>query len=239
MPVRGSLKQVQNDMVWRTRIMSDLTLASDDLARTMDPAMAVVLRYDDAQTLEGISMSSWYRAWIFVQSSLLRVAPFTWHHQTRLGIACPTPTMDDAATYDVAQGSLLRPHLPFCGDDWNIAFWRKLLTITNVPPLHVIFNTFGPLGPTFRGRDRMESHVLYLSTVVGAAIGFATMDPNEYTRGPTTNFRPFLRQWATGQESVLQCLLQQHEKIRRTRPMTVVPPLLTLRPIPTTTTLFM
>ena len=220
----GIIEASSDEIVWRSRIMSDLTLVSYDTA--VDQAVG----HDEAQTLQGVSMAVWYRAWIFVQSSLLRVAPFTWHHQVRLGIASPTPTVVDTAAFDVAHGSLLRPHLPFSGGR-NVPFWRRLLTITNFPAIRVTFTNFPPLGPTFRGRDMIESHVLHLSTVVGTVICFESMDPHEYSRGPTTQFRPFLQHWASGQESVIQCLLQQHEQIRRTRPMTVVPPLVTLRPI--------
>ena len=186
----------------------------------------------EPQTPLGVTASTWYRCWIFVQSSLLRIAHFTWGQQIRLGIASPMPTSSSSqGILDVAEGSLLRPHKPFAGREKS-SFMRRLTQVTNFRPLRVTFNDFGPLGPSFRGRDLIQSHTIYPATAMGVIIYFDGLNPEEYakyTQGPIPTFLPFLRNWSASQDAVIQWLLELHTESSKTRPMTVAPPLVTIK----------
>jgi hypothetical protein len=211
----GIVEASPKDDAWSQRVMADLNL---DVTANQS---------NENSSNCGIGLVSWYRAWIFLHSSLLRIAPFSWNHQTRLGVASPTPSSSNLANNDVAEGSLLRPHIPFRGMPKS-SFWSLLSETSNFPPLRVTFNSFGPLGPTFRGRDMIESMMIYPASVLGTLVCFEKMDPHEYLRGPTTNFRPFLQSWVNGGDVVIQTILHLHEQARRTRPMNVIPPLISL-----------
>lgn len=180
----------------------------------------------------GVTASTWYRCWIFVQSTLLRIAHFTWGQQIQLGIASPMPTSSSSqGILDVSEGSLLRPHKPFAGCEKS-SIMRRLTLVTNFGPLRVTFNDFGPLGPSFRGRDLIQSHTIYPATTMGVIIYFDGLNPEEYakcTQGPIPSFLPFLRNWSASQDTVIQWLLELHTESSKSRPMTVAPPLVTIK----------
>jgi hypothetical protein len=215
----GIVEASPAEATWMDDIVNDLHVAADELS---DDPIAGGIKHTSP-----VKPTSWYRAWIFVHSSLLRVAPFTWNHQMRLGIA--SPISSSPASLDVAEGSLLRPHAPFTGCS-KIAMMRTLSRMSDFSPIRARFNDFARLGVrSFRGRDSIESVTCYPVSVVGTAICFEQLPHEEYCRpGPASNFRPFLREWVQEQDSVIQFLLQLHVQSRRNRPMTVLPPRITL-----------
>lgn len=169
-----------------------------------------------------------YHAWIYLHSTLLRIAPFTWEQQKHLGIALPTSAY--TSSLDVAKGSLLRPHLPFyCGRHNNhakrVQLWEAL---RNLGSHRTKLNSFGRLGPTFRGRDLIRSQTVFPSGCLGVSRDLFNMNPDEYSN--VAELSPFLRSWASSSdESTISWLLFMHIEAGRTRPMTVAPPLVTVK----------
>jgi hypothetical protein len=178
---------------------------------------------DDAQgfTAVGAAASTWYRCWIFVHSTLLRTAPFTWGQQVRLRIA--------KGVIDVPGDLRLRQHRPFAGFD-KTRFMRRLALLTNFESLKVNFIDFGPLGPTFRGRDLIQSHTVFPSSALGVAICFSDWSQADYDESYIDGSPPaFLHSWSAGQDSIIQWLLLLHTESTRSRPITVAPHLVTIR----------
>lgn len=171
----------------------------------------------DAIPTSSVSASSWYRTWVFIHSSVLRLAPFSWTQQSRLGIF----TSPQPPPVDVALGTLFRPPEAFTGC-CKLAVMRTLSRLTNFSSLKVRFNNFGPLGPAFRGRDLVESISYHPVSVMGMCIFFQQEQLDDCSR-------PFVRAWANEEDAVIQCLLLLHEQSRKIRPMTVLPPLVSLR----------
>ena len=170
-----------------------------------------------------------YRAWIYLHSTLLRTAPFTWEQQSRLGII--SPLSSHSSFLDVAQGSLLLPHHPFVhgrnsknNHTKRIQLWDALRSLQS---LRTTLNDFGRLGPTFRGRDLIQSQTVFPSSSIGVAREFMGMSPEEYSN--ITSFSPFLQSWASGEESVVAWLLFMHQEAGKARPLTVSPPLVTVK----------
>lgn len=184
----------------------------------------------DANDLDNRVAIHSYHAWIYLHSTLLRVAPFTWEQQRQLGVALPASV--HTSSLDVAQGSLLRPHLPFyCGRHSNhtkrVQLWEALGDLST---LCTKLNDFGRLGPTFRGRDLIRSQVIFPTCPLNVSRKFFNMNPSEYSNMSTLS--PFLRSWAASNppnESTMAWLLFMHIEAGRTRPMTVAPPLVIVK----------
>ncbi|KAI2492477.1 hypothetical protein MHU86_22057 [Fragilaria crotonensis] len=183
------------------------------------------------------NIEKYYRAWVFLHSTLLRVAPFSSQQQACLGIASPTPSRTEIAVANAGHGSLSCPHAPFRANVTD-AFWQQHSIeawLSRFPPLRVTFRHFGQLGPAFRGRDMMELLLLHPATLTSVVSTFAETDPREYTAasgsstGPTLS--PMLRHWVNEEHDLIQFMVRMHEQSRRIRPVTVVPPLISLRPV--------
>ena len=204
------------DEEWEASIQQGLDLTLNDTDRT-------------SLQIKGAPIASWYRTWIYLHSTLLRNAPLTWNHHLVLGIASPSATQAaSSSSVDVARGSLLRPHRPFMGQT-KLPMLQLLETISNFQQLRVVTNSFGPLGPSFRGRDEVQSQGVYPTTLIGLAKRFDKLPSAEYLVGPVSTMPTFLREWASGSDPVLQCLLDLHKESRKSRPMTVTPPLVTIK----------
>ena len=179
---------------------------------------------------EKIQISAYYRAWIFLHSTLLRIAPLSLQQLESIGIASPTPPRGETSSVNDATQVPPAPHYhsPFRANVKD-NFWQQLSTAVsppqgmecNFPPLRVTFSNFGPLGPAFRGRDMMESLMVQPVSVTTAVFIFDETDPSPSRETALVN---------NGQ-GVIQSLERLHEQSRRMRPMTVVPPLVSLRPV--------
>ena len=210
------------ESTWVRRIYSELNMSASDRDE-VDPS--------EGETTAGpVCSYTWYRTWVFLHSSLLRIAPTSWDQQKRLGIASPTPEISSStASIDVARGSLLSPPRPFAGEGSKLALIGALSRISHSSPLRVTYNSFGRLGPIFRGRDLIQSHVIQLRNVVNLYHTFDLLAPEEYSRGPVSGMPPFLRAWAADEHEISISLLELHGQSRKARPMTVLPPLVTFR----------
>ena len=121
---------------------------------------------------------SCYLSWVHLHSSILRVKPFTSAQRRRLGIPkfCGFSEMGDP------------------NDHFHDFFLSSEMTL--------VFRDFGPLGPTFRGRDIVRLREF-------PARGLFAYMSNE--RGAVEELA---KEWL--------CLV--HEQTRKARPMTVHPP---------------
>ena len=179
----------------------------------------------------GVSASTWYRCWILVHSSLLRIGHFTSAQQIRLGIATLLP---HAGGSNAVHDSLLIPHHPFIGCGKK-SLLRRLSLVANFEALRVTYNDFGPLGPSFRGRDLIQSHTIYPASAIGVIIHFESFNTNltEYEEYIQHGILPaqssFLRQWISGQDAVIHWLFELHEESNKSRPITVASPIITIR----------
>ena len=173
----------------------------------------------DNLTPQGVPSSAWYRAWIFLHSNLLRNAPFTTKQQARLGIHS---TADQEANVPL-QGA----PVPFAGCK-KAGLMRGLSRISNFESIRITYKDFGRLGPTFRGRDLIQTQTIYPLSPIGTVVAFETLSPLEYSRKENETLE-FLRQWRDEGDHVIRWMLQMHEESYKTRPMTVSPPLVTIR----------
>eukprot|EP00540_Astrosyne_radiata_P023049 CAMPEP_0116833160 /NCGR_PEP_ID=MMETSP0418-20121206/6284_1 /TAXON_ID=1158023 /ORGANISM="Astrosyne radiata, Strain 13vi08-1A" /LENGTH=278 /DNA_ID=CAMNT_0004462583 /DNA_START=254 /DNA_END=1090 /DNA_ORIENTATION=- len=179
----------------------------------------------DTITPTNVGVSAWYRAWVFLHCTLLRVAPFTPEQQRSLGILQNSGQEETAAKAGPLAYQF--PPKPFRGCNKSMLM-RGISRITNFEPLHVTYNDFGRLGPTYRGRDLMQTQTLFPVSAVGVAIAFESMSPYAYY-GSDFNLGRFLHSWVRGEDSVIQWLLALHSESGRSKPMTVAPPSVTIR----------
>ena len=79
------------------------------------------------------------------------------------------------------------------------------------------YNHFGPLGPTFRGRDRIQSTLMRPGTLISLL------------KEQVEVFGSFpLHSWLARHDEAMQWLIQLTQECRKSRPMTVTPPLVTI-----------
>lgn len=155
-----------------------------------------------------------YHAWTYLHSSLLRIAPFTLGQQRQLGISSL-----------VAEGD--RQHLPFsCGRRNHVKQVQVWNSLGNLQPLRTTLNDFGRLGPTFRGRDLIQSRTVFAPSCLDVTREFVGM------HGDFSTMSPFLRSWRAGEESVITWLLFMHREAGKARPMTVSPPVVAVKASP-------
>jgi hypothetical protein len=126
-----------------------------------------------------------YKSWVFMHSSILRVKPFTSKQRLRLRIP------------DLCKVSEFLP---------NDCYLNELFLSSKMT---VVLDDFGPLGPTFRGRD-----VVSLRDISARRL-FAFFISNDLRRQE-------LRETSQG---ALDWLYMVHEEARKSRPMSVRSPL--------------
>jgi hypothetical protein len=127
-----------------------------------------------------------YKSWVFMHSSILRVKPFTSDQRLRLRIP------------DLCKVSEFVPNDCFV----NEVFLSSKIT--------VVLDDFGPLGPTFRGRDVTSLRDISARRLFAF---FISNDPRTHQE---------LRETSQG---ALDWLCLVHEEARKSRPMTVRSPL--------------
>lgn len=132
------------------------------------------------------SDNSCYRSWVYMHSSILRVKHFTAAERQRLGIP------------EFCAASEMIPNDCYV----NEFFMSSEMTL--------VFNEFGPLGPTFRQRD-----VVRLREIPASRL-FAFFATNEnHLRGETS-------------QGAFEWLCLAHEESRKARPMSVRAPVVRL-----------
>ena len=167
----------------------------------------------------------WYKCWVFIHSSLLRRAPFTAQQRPSLGLF--------EGGVSIFSNDCLHPHLPFTGcmtsvtkdiEDVMDCVTRCRSTYSH----KTLYNQFGPLGPAFRGRDRVESNVMRLAAPARQLRRMTTDGNQDETKHYyELEHNPMFQPWLLGQDEVVQWMSAMRHECTKTRPMTVMPPLVT------------
>jgi len=105
--------------------------------------------------------------------------------------------------------------------------------------LETTLNHFGPLGPSFRGRDRVTTqvmlpHKLYVSLLRNSLLSWTLNNRRLQTyMGLNREYITDLRLWLGDSDNrgVMHWMKLLQDQSRKTRPMTVQPPLVTIRMI--------
>ena len=97
-------------------------------------------------------------------------------------------------------------------------------------PLKVTAPSFGPLGPAFRGRDRVDSFTVWPSRAVRVISNFYGADPFTYN---TSRQRAAFGGWSDGSDPGIRWMLDLHRRADRIQPMTVRSPSVTITCAPT------
>jgi len=168
-----------------------------------------------------------YRQWIYIHSTLLRTLPMQtdWLARMKLfpicGITCTTPTTtSDDPTSEV---ECMIPPFPFME---QITTTRNLLRTLAGPAPRILWRNstrvddFGPLGPAFRGRDRVR---------------ILDMNPGRLLRHVGTYNSLYclcdsvpivvINAWLQQSEEEASWMLNLSTECYRSRPMSVLPPM--------------
>ena len=176
-----------------------------------------------------VSAGAWYRAWIFLHSTILRTAPFSKQQMLKLGIA-PT-NMDPAFISEISSGgdstSLLTPSLPFMGTN-KYKFMAQFSQHPHFVALRITSNDFGVLGPLYRGRDRVQTRVIQPMTAIGVIIAFDGLDVSSLILDMNNHHNSILGEWVTGMDPSIRWILDVHTEATKYRPVNVSPPLVTI-----------
>ena len=186
----------------------------------------LIPREEDKQNI--ISPNVWYRFWVFLHSTILRTAPFSRRQMDSLGLL---PSHHFHQHYDCTT-----PLLPFVGT--RKFHWMTYLTQHHLEAIRITYNQFGTLGPTFRGRDRVQSFVVDPLTAIDIIIKFDALFEKskqsssqnsiniDSTSSPLHN--RVLQSWLTERDPNIRWILDSHAEVTKTRPMTVSPPLVVI-----------
>ena len=102
-------------------------------------------------------------------------------------------------------------------------------------PLHVgllqtTLNHFGPLGPTFRGRDSVTTQTMSPYTLIGLLMDNSRLLLTDPYFGLNENGgRAMMGRFLSDDDALLKWVTDLRQESKRVRPMTVLPPLVTIR----------
>jgi hypothetical protein len=214
---------------WMNSVLQDLQRQG----RQQQPQQGLSIAACNSFRLVTTPATTLYRAWILLHSTLLRTAAFTGDQQMLLNIA--TIVQDKANGNDITtattSSALLRPHKPFAGCR-KFKYIQLLRTMDSLEPIRITFNDFGRLGPTFRGRDLIQSHTVDANSCLDAIVAFEQLTKDDAIYDcdrPLNSIPPFLRSWILGDSSTWIWLKEMHTEGAKVRPLTVTPPLVTVR----------
>jgi hypothetical protein len=186
---------------------------------------------------QSINALAWYQLWIYFHSALLRTFPFSPSQQAELGLSvCGIrgATVPEKLTY-------IHPHYPYMGTDTSVVAETTELvqafseqTTTPRAAHRTTLNRFGPLGPAFRGRDRVQSNVMDPGFLVHRLQHPSYVIPSTWFLVEQKQHiildSPAFHSWFTAEDDVIQWMLELKQECGKSRPMTVVPPLVTIEP---------
>ena len=202
--ISGLVESGPSEEIWMDEILSSVT------GRSAVPVTAL----------------SWYKTWIFLHSTVLRTAPFLPEHAALLGIEPRRTARDGNAelvTDTLGLPPLIPPTPPFVGLGKRIMMSR-LSQLGDEAPVKITKNSFGGLGPAFRGRDHVSSETVWPKRAISVVNAFWELSPSAYL----TATNPALLRWREGTEAGIRWLIDVHTEAGKTRPMTVVPPFITV-----------
>jgi len=159
---------------------------------------------------ESATPYSWYKAWIFMHSAVLRTAPFLPEHASLLGVEHRKSTVhvgvdNDAGQSNIPQAELVEdvlglpplipPPPPFLGIDKRIMMSR-MSQFNDEMPMKITKYGFGGLGPAFRGRDNVSSETIWPMRAISVITAFTGLAAAHY-QSPTS---PAALRWREGSE---------------------------------------
>ena len=167
----------------------------------------------------------WYQRWVYYHSTMLRMCSFTRQQQDQLGL-CSSGILRTTGTSNPAMAN--RQTMPYCYVEPPMVLADpellvstailELSTLEGKASLIATFNHFGPLGPSFRGRDEVRTRRMEPELLV-----FKIHDKLQGSYLPDDT-------WLSGQDEVVAWMMEMQLESRRQRPMTVLPPLITIQP---------
>lgn len=180
----------------------------------------------------------WYRLWVYFHSAILRTFPFSPLQLKTLGLlSCGIQgvTVPGNLTY-------IHPHYPFMGTGTSVvrettelvqAFSERNAAILRAD-LRTTFNRFGPLGPSFRGRDRVHSRSMRIDFLLHRLEHPSYVIPSTWFLVEQKQHiildSPAFHSWFTSEDDVILWMLESKEECGKSRPMTVSPPSVTIEP---------
>lgn len=192
---------------------------------------------------------SWYQYWIYLHSTLLRTFPLTPNQmETLLGSTCGI--RGKSVPFDE---DYIHPHYCYVGMEAQLVqetteVVRTLLLhlgntsdnrtlVSNTRMAHqTTMNRFGPLGPAFRGRDDIQTRIMnpfsLLHRLHHPSFAISTtwflVEQKEHLILDSRTFHS----WFSGTDTVMRWMLELKEECGKSRPMTVMPPIVTIEPVP-------
>ncbi|CAJ1966288.1 unnamed protein product [Cylindrotheca closterium] len=193
---------------------------------------------------------SWYQYWVYLHSTLLRTFPFSVEHAAILLGSSKSGILGRS----IPQGlSYIHPHYCYMGQEpKQVEMTTKivrtlLLRLANheadaEPPSTLLrmahqttMNQFGPLGPAFRGRDEIRTRIMNPFSLLhrlhhpsyALASTWFLVEQKEHIVLDSRTFHA----WFRGTDTVVGWMLELKQECSKSRPMTVMPPVVTVEPI--------
>lgn len=186
----------------------------------------------DEVSASTVCTKSWYLAWVFMHSTLLRTAPFTHQQRSVLGLDLPEATTlrapgGEQAAEENAVPPLLPPALPFMGvEKRSLMYCMRMFRVDleTEAVLKITFNDFGRLG-AFRGRDDIRTVLVAPVSINRTLTTISGQLPSAYQ---SPELVQFIRQWRGGSDAGIRWMLEAHAEAFKTRPMTVAKPTISI-----------
>jgi hypothetical protein len=188
-----------------------------------------------------IHAGTWYQLWVYLHSTVLRTSPFSPSQQHELGLSkCGIrgATVLESVCYT-------HPHYPYLlGTATSVA--AETLELLQHVALAIAagqtadhrtsLSSLGCLGPVFRGRDSVRMHVMSPAVLLHrlqhpsyAAPSTWFLVEQQQQQHVLLESRTF-SSWFSGDDDCIKWMLELKQECIKSRPMTVVPPLVTIEP---------
>uniref|UniRef100_A0A7S4QE71 Uncharacterized protein n=2 Tax=Ditylum brightwellii TaxID=49249 RepID=A0A7S4QE71_9STRA len=177
--------------------------------------------HETAQKGGFVTAAQWYKAWVLLHSIVLCIVPFQKRVRNILSISPGNHLSGSSAAssfIDVQNSSIHSTSRYYCESDIQDVLHHFTKIVHRYVPMTVTYNSFGRLGPTFRGRDHIYTRKIEASPLVNSVA---------YILDTPLTLRDAEIDWNTGLHPAVECLIEMHVESRKTRPMTVSPPLVT------------
>lgn len=200
----------------------------------------------------------WYHLWVYHHSTMLRSMPYTAQQARLLGLApltgymfSPPPLQQDGGSEEWWVPPLCFSTTEYLRAD-RTRLPKKQGSIRSVffdsdwyADLHggsheTVLSEFGPLGPAFRGRDRLTQIVMrpfdvarHMTKMTQLSPPRALLTHGEVQEGCVVvdlSVQPtWIETWIQGDHPIIRWMMRLQDELVKTRPMTVAPPLVVIQ----------
>lgn len=195
----------------------------------------------------------WYRRWVYLHSTILRTFPMTRQQLESYKLASP-PSGIQGRT-EPRKTEYIHPHYCFLGTGTPVVGETTAVVSDLIVPIannsssqrskyihKTRWNQFGPLGPAFRGRDRVQTHSISPGLLVnrlhnpcfGHSPTWLLLAEGRHfisdSPAMTCWFAPFTEA-ADGMDKLTRWIAILPRECSKNRPMTVQPPIVTIEPL--------